>query len=53
VNFDKSVTNLGKIENAITAVGYDANSKKADPDAYSKLDDCCKLPQDRKKNKSN
>ena len=50
VNFDKSKTSLGKIENAITSAGYDANDKKADPEAYSKLDDCCKLPQDRKKN---
>lgn len=49
VSFDKSKTSLGKIENAIVSAGYDANDKKADPDAYSKLDDCCKLPQDRKK----
>jgi len=49
VSFDKSKTSLGKIENAITSAGYDANNKKSDPDAYSKLDDCCKLPQDRKK----
>jgi len=53
VNFDKTVTNLGKIENAITAAGYNANNKKADPEAYAKLDDCCKLPQDRKKKDSN
>jgi len=49
VNFDKNVTTLSKIENAITAAGYDANNKKADPEAYAKLDDCCKMPQDRKK----
>jgi copper chaperone CopZ len=35
-------TNLEYIESAITAVGYDANDKKRDPDAYEKLDACCK-----------
>jgi copper chaperone CopZ len=49
VNFDKEVTDLSKIENAITSAGYDANNKKANPDAYAKLDDCCKKPEDRKK----
>jgi copper chaperone CopZ len=49
VNFDKDLTDLNKIEKAITSAGYDANNKKADPDAYSKLDDCCKKPEDRKK----
>ena len=27
------------------------SDKKADPEAYSKLDDCCKLPEDRKNKK--
>ena len=53
VDFDKTKLTLAKIESAITSAGYEANGKQADPDAYSKLDDCCKLPQDRKKNKSN
>jgi len=48
IKFDKSKTDLPKIENAITAAGYDANDKKADPTAYENLDDCCKLPKDRK-----
>jgi mercuric ion binding protein len=48
IKFDKSKTDLSKIENAITAAGYDANDKKADPTAYENLDDCCKLPKDRK-----
>jgi len=48
VNFDKSKTDLSKIENAITAAGYDANDKKADQEAYNNLDDCCKLPKDKK-----
>jgi hypothetical protein len=49
VKFDKEVTDLNKIENAITAAGYDADNKKANPDAYAKLDDCCKKPEDRQK----
>jgi copper chaperone CopZ len=53
IYYDKKVTTISKIEDAITAAGYDTKNKKADPEAYSKLDDCCKLPQDRKKNKSN
>lgn len=48
VNYDKSKTDLVKIESAITAAGYDANDKKADQKAYKDLDDCCKLPKDRK-----
>lgn len=47
LNFDKNVTDLSKIEKAITLAGYDANNKKADPEAYSKLDDCCKKPEDK------
>ena len=43
VTFDDSKTNLESIENAITSTGYDANDKKADPEAYDKLDDCCKV----------
>jgi len=35
-------TNLEYLESAITAIGYDANDKKRDPDAYEKLDACCK-----------
>jgi len=49
VSFDNSVTTLNKIERAITSAGYDANNKKADPDAYNKLENCCKLPKDSKK----
>ncbi|MBK8552872.1 MAG: cation transporter [Ignavibacteria bacterium] len=43
VNFDKSVTDLSKIEGVIVAAGYQANDKPADKDSYEKLDDCCKL----------
>ena len=49
ISFDKSLTDINKIEKAITSAGYDANDKKANPDSYAKLDDCCKLPKDRKK----
>lgn len=52
VNFDKTKTDLSKIENAITMAGYDANDKKADPTAYQNLDDCCKLPKDQKEKSS-
>lgn len=45
VNFDKSKTSLDKIEGIITAAGYDANGKKADPKAYDKLESCCKIPE--------
>lgn len=48
INYDKSKTDLTKIESTITAAGYDANDKKADPEAYKELDDCCKLPKDNK-----
>lgn len=48
INYDNSKTDLSKIESIITAAGYDANDKKADLEGYKKLDDCCKLPKDRK-----
>lgn len=48
INYYKDKVDLTKIEATITSAGYDANDKKADPKAYSELDDCCKLPQDQK-----
>ena len=51
IDYDKSKVDLGKIESTITAAGYDANGKKADPEAYANLDDCCKLPKDQKEKK--
>ncbi|MBI1806374.1 MAG: heavy-metal-associated domain-containing protein [Ignavibacteria bacterium] len=36
-------TNLETIEMAIADAGYDANSRKRNPDAYEKLDACCKI----------
>lgn len=43
VSFDKSKTKLADIENAIVMTGYQANDKPANPEAYEKLDDCCKI----------
>ncbi|MEX2117937.1 MAG: heavy metal-associated domain-containing protein [Bacteroidota bacterium] len=39
-------TNVEALETAITKAGYDANKKKADPVAYEKLDDCCKVAEE-------
>ncbi len=44
ITYDDSLTNLNSLENAITSAGYDANDKEADPDAYKKLHECCKVP---------
>ena len=49
VSFDNSITDLKKIRRAISSAGYDADNVKADPVAYSRLDACCKKPEDRKK----
>ncbi len=48
INYDKTKLDLPEIEGSITAAGYNANDKKADPEAYNNLDDCCKLPEDQK-----
>jgi mercuric ion binding protein len=53
VNYDRNVTTISKIENAITSAGYDANDKKANPEAYENLDKCCKKPEDRQKKSNN
>lgn len=47
VTFDDTVTSITAIENAINKAGYDANEKKADKNAYDKLDECCKIPSDK------
>jgi copper chaperone CopZ len=49
INYNKNATTISKIEKAITSAGYDANNRAADPVAYSKLDNCCKKPEDRGK----
>ncbi len=43
IKFVSFQTNLETIERAVTEVGYDVNSKKRNPDAYEKLDACCKI----------
>lgn len=43
INFDKSKTDLGKIETAIVMTGYQANDKPANQEAYDNLDECCKI----------
>lgn len=43
VIYDEEKTDVSSIENAITSAGYDANDKKADPVAYEKLYECCKV----------
>ena len=44
VVYKAGVIDLGVIEKAIAAVGYDANDTPAAPKAYSGLDMCCKVP---------
>ena len=44
VVYKAGVINLGVIEKAIAAIGYDANDTPAEPKAYSRLDMCCKVP---------
>lgn len=36
-------TNIETLERAITGAGYDADDQKRDPEAYEKLDACCKI----------
>lgn len=42
VTYDDSMTDLSKLETAITASGFNANSKEADMTAYESLPGCCK-----------
>ena len=42
--FDERKTDLATIEQAITAIGYDANEQKANKKAYNKLPGCCQKP---------
>ena len=43
VSFDSKKTDLLKIENAISSLGYQANAVSANPDAYESLPACCKI----------
>ena len=42
VIYNSKKTNLTAIRTAISKLGYDADDIKADPEAYKKLDGCCK-----------
>ncbi|HEX2787607.1 MAG TPA: hypothetical protein VHP32_06845 [Ignavibacteria bacterium] len=46
VNYDSLKTNVSSMENLITKAGYDANNKVADNEAYERLDECCKIPDE-------
>ena len=48
VSFASAKTNLSKIELAIANAGYDANKTKRNPEAYEKLDACCKIDSNKK-----
>lgn len=45
VIYNSQKTNPETIKKAITKVGFDADDMTADPEAYTKLDDCCKKPE--------
>ena len=42
VFYNGKKTTLNEIKTEITKLGYDADEMKADPNAYEKLDGCCK-----------
>ncbi len=46
VTYRSGEATLAQLEDAITKSGYSANDKKADPAAYEKLDDCCKVAEE-------
>jgi mercuric ion binding protein len=43
VYYNAKKTNLQKIKEAISKLGYDADEVKADPASVEKLDACCKV----------
>ena len=42
VTYASTKVTLDKLEKAISEAGYDANTIKRNPEAYEKLDACCK-----------
>jgi mercuric ion binding protein len=42
VTYDSTITSPEAIRTAISQLGLDADDVKADPEAYAKLDGCCK-----------
>ena len=43
VSYVPARTNVETLEMAISDAGYDANNRKRNPDAYEKLEACCKI----------
>ncbi|MHC1775661.1 MAG: heavy-metal-associated domain-containing protein [Lentimicrobium sp.] len=52
VTYKPSKTSPETIRKAVSDVGYDADDVAADPEAYQKLADCCKKPEDRQSDHS-
>ena len=48
VSFVSTKTTVSKIELAIANAGYDANDTKRNPEAFDKLDECCKIDSKKK-----
>ncbi len=42
VEYNPAKTNPDEIRKAVSLIGYDADDVAADPEAYEKLDNCCK-----------
>lgn len=46
VTFWNDRTNIENVKTAIANIGYDADDVTADADAYKRLPQCCKKPED-------
>jgi periplasmic mercuric ion binding protein len=46
VRYNSRRTDPDILRNAITGLGYDADQKEGDPEAYAELPGCCKKPDD-------
>jgi copper chaperone CopZ len=45
IEYDKNIMKISDIEKAISDLGYQANDLAANPEAYTKLPGCCKIPE--------
>lgn len=43
IKFASNMVDIYKIKEVISNAGYDADDVKRNPEAYEKLDDCCKI----------
>lgn len=43
VKYSSNLVGIEKIKETISNAGYDADDVKRNPEAYEKLDDCCKI----------